>query len=120
MNRFNLLGLFLILWGINGFSQDSPDYYVQFKVNSVGSEDQAKAIDKKMEGKKGILSTHTDYVTSTYFCTMTGDAEYIFDDFETWFEKMGYEIVCFNKGIRGDGGMMSPHVLKKCEESNTN
>lgn len=104
--------------GFSAYSQDSPDYYVQFKVNSVTTIEQAKAIDKKMEGKKGIISTHTDHITSTYFCTMSGEAEYVFEDFESWFEKMGYEIVCFNKGIRGDGGMMSPHALKDCEDFN--
>ena len=102
----------------NSFGQDSPNYYVQFKIKSVGSLDAARQIDKKMAGKKGIISTHTDHITSTYFCTMSGDSGYVFDDFESWFQKMGYEIVCFNRGIQGDGGMISPHELKNCEESN--
>lgn len=107
-----------LLVSMLAWTQDSPDYYVQFKVNTVSSMDEAKAIDKKMANKKGIITTHTDHITSTYFCTMSGDAEYIFDDFEGWFEKMGYEIVCFNKGIKGDGRMLSPHSFKNCEEFN--
>lgn len=108
----------LCLSTLIGFSQESPNYYVQFKVVGVGSQDDASGIDKKMLGKKGIISTHTDHITSTYFCTMTGEAEYVFDDFEAWFEKMGYTIVCFNKGMQGDGRMVSPHDLKNCEDSN--
>lgn len=101
-----------------GSAQDSPDYYVQFKVKTISQTDEARAIDKKMSAKKGILTAHTDHVTSTFFCTMTGDAEYVFEDFENWFTKMGYEIACFNKGIKGDGGMMSPHAFKNCEDFN--
>ena len=114
----NLLLIGLLFCSVLSFAQDSPDYYVQFKVKFVGSEDQAKSIDKKMAGRKGIISTHTDHITSTYFCTMSGEAGYVFEDFESWFEKMGYEILCFNKGIQGDGGMVSPHDLKNCEDSN--
>ena len=108
----------MILWGLSTNAQDSPNYYVQFKVKFVGSPDDAKSIDKKMSARKGIISTHTDHVTSTFFCTMSGEAGYVFEDFETWFDKMGYEILCFNKGIQGDGGMLSPHFLKNCEDSN--
>ena len=119
MKKILVLIVFLSLLGTS-FSQDSPNYYVQFKVKFVPSKDAATSIDKKMAGRKGIISTHTDHITSTYFCTMSGDAGYVFDDFETWFRKMGYEILCFNRGIQGDGGMISPHELKNCEESNTN
>jgi hypothetical protein len=119
MIRLTLTTL-LILAGFWGKSQDSPNYYVQFKVSTVSSEDEARVIDKKMKSKKGIITTHTDHITSTFFCTMTGDAECVFDDFKSWFEKMGYEIACFNRGIQGDGGMMSPHAFKNCEEFNSN
>ncbi|MBD3636885.1 MAG: hypothetical protein HUJ25_06030 [Crocinitomicaceae bacterium] len=71
-----------------------------------------------MKHKKGIISTHTDHITSTYFCILSGDMGYDFKEFENWFNKMGYEIKCFNKGIQGDGGMIPPHDLKNCEEIN--
>lgn len=115
---FRLLTAIIILSSLTVFGQDRPEYYVQFKVKFVSTAEQAKEIDKKMASRKGIITTHTDHVTSTYFCTLSAEVEYVFDDFENWFEKLGYEIVCFNKGINGDGGMMSPHELKNCEESN--
>lgn len=119
MKKIFVLIVFMSFLGIS-FGQDSPDYYVQFKVKFVATKDAAAAIDKKMAGRKGIITSHTDHITSTYFCTMSGEAGYIFDDFEAWFQKMGYEILCFNRGIQGDGGMMSPHELKNCEDSNNN
>jgi hypothetical protein len=113
-----LLIFFLLGLANFSFAQDSPNYYVQFKVESISDKTDAEHIDKKMSGRKGIISTHTDHITSTYFCTMTGGAGYVFEDFENWFQKLGYEISCFNKGIEGDGGMVSPHELKNCEDSN--
>lgn len=110
--------VFFLLAFSYSYSQERPNYYVQFRIISVASVDEAQAIDKKMEGKKGIVTTHADHVTSTYFCTMNADAEYVFDDFEAWFLKLGYEIVCFNKGQQGDGKMLSPHDLKNCENNN--
>lgn len=115
-----LIVLATVLVAAMSYGQDSPNYYVQFKVEKVSSDTDAAMIDKKISSKKGIIKTHTDHITSTFFCTMNGEAEYIFDDFEGWFEKLGFGIVCFNKGIQGDGRMVSPHELKNCEDSNTN
>lgn len=117
----SLLVVIILIFGIssNSFSQDRPIYFVQFKILSVNSADQAKSIDKKIMSKKGILSTHTDHITSTFFCTLEADAAYVFEDFQSWFSKIGYEIACFNKGQQGSGAMISPHELKNCEETNT-
>ena len=111
----------LLVFGYSSYalSQDRPVYFAQFKVKSVNSIDQAKLIDKKILSKKGIISTHTDYVTSTFFCTMEADVEYVFEDFESWFSKLGYEVSCFNKGQQGTSDMISPHELKNCEENNS-
>jgi hypothetical protein len=117
VNKACSIFFFLFLTQLS-FGQDSPDYYVQFKVESVSDKNDAVHIDKKMSSRKGIISTHTDHITSTYFCTMSGEAGYVFEDFASWFEKLGYEISCFNKGMQGDGGMVSPHELKNCEDSN--
>lgn len=117
----HLLTIFILLFlAFHAPAQQGTTYYVQFKVSSVADLESAELIDKKMSTKKGILSTRTDHITSTFFCTMSGDMTYAFEDFESWFKKMGYEISCFNKGIQGDGGMVSPHELKNCEESNSN
>jgi hypothetical protein len=109
----------LLVAGLKGQAQDRPAYFVQFKISKITSKSQALAVDKKIGGKKGVLSTHTDHLTSTYFCTLDPEAEYTFDVFEGWFQKLGYEISCFNKGIHGNGGMKSPHELKNCEENNS-
>lgn len=114
------LALIIVLISFaTAYTQDAGSYYVQFKVKKVSSPEDADLINKKIGNKKAIISTHTDHVTSTFFCTMGPEAEYTFDDFEGWFKKLGYEIVCFNKGITGDGRMISPHELKICEENNT-
>lgn len=118
MNK--LLSLFIFIFLVNSvIAQSGTTYYVQFKVSSVTDIESAEEIDKKMSSKKGVLSTRTDHITSTFFCTLSAEGDYDFEDFENWFKKMGFEISCFNKGIQGDGGMVSPHELKNCEDSNT-
>ncbi|MEO9532642.1 MAG: hypothetical protein ABJG68_16565 [Crocinitomicaceae bacterium] len=120
MSRFVLyiLGFILLNSTNQVIAQDLPTYFVQFKITKVGSLEEAKEIDKKLGSKKGILSTHTDYKTSTYFCTLSAEAEYSFENFQSWMSKLGYEISCFNKGLQGTTSMVSPHELKNCEETN--
>lgn len=113
-----LTSLFCLLQLNNASAQAETTYFVQFKILKVNTTEEAKAIDKKLGSKKGMLSTHTDYKTSTYFCTLSADSQYNFEDFESWFLKLGYEISCFNKGIHGVVSMISPHELKSCEEFN--
>jgi len=115
-----LFSLFVLSIVFGASAQDRPAYFVQFKILKVNSELEAQNIDKKLKSKKGIISTRTDHITSTYFATLSAEAEYDFDQFESWFQKLGYEISCFNRGIHGNGGMRSPHELKNCEENNTN
>ncbi|MFT4600645.1 MAG: hypothetical protein ACI857_000821 [Arenicella sp.] len=116
--KTTLLIATFFLFGFYSKAQDRAAYFVQFKINKITSELEAKTIDKKLSGKKGILSTKSDHITSTYFCTLSAEAEYSFDEFESWFHKLGYEISCFNKGLHGNGGMKSPHELKNCVEIN--
>jgi hypothetical protein len=115
MNKF-LLIIFFSLISVFADSQDETSYFVQFKISQVGSLEEAQNIDKKIGAKKGILSTHTDYKTSTYFCTLGAEIDYTFENFQGWFSKMGYEITCFNKGIQGSNALISPHELKVCIE----
>ena len=118
MNSLKVIFFLFVFHSCFAFSQDRPVYFVQFKITKITSLEQAKAVDAKMSNRKGILSTHTDYITSTYFCTLTAEADYIFEDFQNWFLKLGYEISCFNKGIQGTSELLSPHFLKNCEENN--
>ena len=91
-------------------------YYAQYKIFTVASIEQAKDIDHKIKKKKGVLSVHTDYKTSTLFCTYNAEANLSEDQFTSWMHKMGYDIACFNSGRRGDGKMISPHDLKDCPQ----
>lgn len=118
MKSFIILIAIVIGFSSNTLSQDRPIYFIQFKISTVSSLDQAKTIDKKILSKKGMISTHTDHVTSTFFCTLEAEATYVFEDFEAWFGKLGYEISCFNKGQQGSTDLISPHKLKNCEENN--
>lgn len=115
------VSVIFFLFILNSFlakAQDRPVYFVQFKITKITSLEQAQTVDAKMMNRKGILSTHTDYITSTYFCTLTAETDYGFEDFQNWFFKLGYEISCFNKGIQGTSELLSPHSLKNCEETN--
>ena len=119
MKSLLIAAVFVFGTSFSLLAQDRPVYFVQFKINSVNSIDQVKAIDKKILSKKGIISAHTDHITSTFFCTLEADAAYVFEDFESWFSKLGYEISCFNKGQQGSVNTVSPHQLKNCEENNS-
>ena len=109
--------LFIFTFGVfRIFGQSTT--YVQFKILQVSNADEALRIDEKIKSKKGILTSKTDHLTSTYFCTLSYDSDYSENHFINWFKKLGYEITCFNKGVSGDGKMISPHELKECSESN--
>ena len=105
---------------LHASSQENPSYFVQFKISQVSSIEEAQVIDKKIGTKKGIVSTHTDYKTSTYFCTYSTEVDYTFEDFQSWLSKLGYEISCFNKGIQGSASLISPYELKGCIETSDN
>ncbi|MEX1000494.1 MAG: hypothetical protein WDZ35_00115 [Crocinitomicaceae bacterium] len=95
-------------------SQDTKNAYAQFKIRTISTQEQAREIDAKIKSKKGIISAHADYITSTYFCTFKTEASYTEAHFVKWFKKLGYEIDCFNSGISGDGKMIAPQGLKDC------
>ena len=97
-------------------STQSNQYFIQFRVSAIADSEAARAIDEKMKSKSGILESRTDYITSTYFCILSADADYTREDFENWFGKMGYTISCYHKGLHNTDAMISPHVLKNCVE----
>lgn len=96
--------------------QTEQSYFVQFKITTVSSNDQAMVIDQKMKSKSGIMISRTDYITSTYFCVLKPGIDYNQENFENWFSKLGYEISCFNKGIQSVDKSISPHILKNCQD----
>ena len=112
--------LFLIPFTILSFSfknvKSEVSYFIQFKIETISSNDQAMLIDQKMRSKSGIIISRTDYITSTYFCVLKPGAGYTQSNFETWFSKMGYEIKCFNQSIQSQDKSISPHILKNCSD----
>ncbi|MBI3133772.1 MAG: hypothetical protein HYZ14_03765 [Bacteroidetes bacterium] len=100
------------------FYFQSVQYFVQFRIMAVPDSESAKEVDEKMSSKAGILDSRTDYITSTYFCLLSADADYAREDFENWFAKMGYSISCYSRGMQNVDMMISPHVLKNCVEEN--
>ena len=117
MTNKKLIVLFLFFGMYSGgYSQTVS--FVQFKVNKISTAEEAKIIDDKIASKKGIISSRSDYVTSTYFCSVSSESDYTFEDFNAWFQKLGYEIGCYNAGTYGNTEMISPHELKKCEVNN--
>lgn len=112
--------LLLIAVSVLGFSFKNSDveisYFVQFKIETLHSNDEAMLIDQKMKSKSGIKISRTDYITSTYFCVLKPGVEYTRSNFETWFSKLGYEIKCFNQGIQAQDKSISPHILKNCTD----
>lgn len=91
-------------------------YFIQFKIDKITTNEQAVVIDQKMRSKSGIKISRTDYLTSTYFCVLKPGIEYTKENFENWFDKLGYKITCFNKGIQGEDKSISPHILKNCND----
>jgi hypothetical protein len=115
-----LLPLLLLLITVLSYSfkpaQNNSRYFVQFKINSISSNDQAMVIDQNMKLKQGIQITRTDYISSTYFCVLKPQIQYSKEDFIKWFEKLGYEITCYNTGIQGVDKSISPYILKDCKD----
>ena len=111
--------LLLLFFGVSWYGHSQAVYFVQFKINSVSDAEEATVIDNKIASKKGVISSRTDHVTSTYFCSISTENDYTIEDFSSWFKKLGYEISCYNSGSYGNTEMISPHDLKKCEENNS-
>lgn len=113
--------IFVLFLGILGFSfsvdsEQSTQYFIQFKINSISTNAEAMAIDQKMKQRSGIFVTRTDYLTSTYYCILNAGIDYTEADFENWFGKLGYEISCFHRGTYNVDQVLSPHSLKDCQE----
>ena len=115
-----LTPLFLLLVIVIGYSfkpvQNDLRYYVQFKINTIETFEQADEINTKMLSKSGIEASRADHITSTYFCYLKSGADYSQNDFENWFKKLGYTITCFNKGIETKKEVISPYILKDCQD----
>lgn len=109
-----LIILSLVLTINSSFVNQQNQFFVQFRVTAIADNESAQAIDNKMKSKSGIIESRTDYVTSTYFCLLSADADYTKEDFENWFAKMGYTISCYNRGLQNTDMMVSPHILKDC------
>lgn len=109
--------LLLILFGL--FSHTKPQntrYFVQFKINSISTFEEAADINAKMASKSGVYASRADHITSTYFCYLQEGANHDEADFENWFKKMGYTITCFNKGVDTKDEVISPYILKNCQD----
>jgi len=115
----NRLLLFLIPLTILSFSfktlENEVSYFIQFKIETISSNDQAILIDQKMRQKSGISISRTDYQSGTYFCILKPEIQYTQEDFVKWFNKLGYHITCFNTGIQGKDQAISPFILKNCK-----
>ena len=115
-------GIFLILiFGLIGFSgtmekNQEHQYFIQFKIHTISTNEEATAIDDKIGGKSGIFSIQTDHITSTCFCLLNPGDDYSEDDFIGWFKKMGYAISCFHKGVQSVDAVLSTKKKKKCVE----
>ena len=70
MKQLFIFIIYIFFCYFNGYSQSNSLYFVQFKITTVNTEKEAKTVDNKIARKKGIISTHTDHITSTYFCAM--------------------------------------------------
>lgn len=120
MKRIIPLALLLVLTLSYSFAtkQTETSYFVQFKINTVSSNDQAMVIDQKMRLKSGIKLTRTDYMSSTFFCVLEPQIQYSEQDFKNWFEQLGYKISCYNTGIQGKEQIIAPIILKNCHDEN--
>lgn len=117
MHRLLFAGtLVLFLMSFIYESHQAPQYFIQCKIHTVSTPDEAKEVDEKMIKRSGIGSSNTDYITSTYFCLLEPGNDYAEDDFKGWFSKFGYSISCFYRGTHGVDAVLSPHELKNCKD----
>jgi len=108
--------LLIVFISNSSFVSQTNQYFVQFRITTFLDSEAALVIDDKIKSKSGIIESRTDYVTSTYFCLLSADADYTKEDFENWFAKLGYSISCYSRGIQNADMMVSPHILKDCVE----
>ena len=118
MKRFIPLLLIIITALCYSFKpvQNSESYFIQFKINSISSNDQAMLVDQKMRLNSGIFISRTDHNTSTYFCVLKPQIQYTQAEFENWFNELGYTISCYNTGIHRTDKVLSTHTLKNCQD----
>ena len=115
VSLFSRLGILLIVFAMNSsFVSQPSQFFVQFRITTFVVSEAALLIDNKIKSKSGIIESRTDYVTSTYFCLLSAEADYTKEDFENWFAKLGYSISCYSRGVQNIDMMVSPHVLKDC------
>jgi hypothetical protein len=115
-NRTLLISLiFFTLFSFKN-NDTEPSYFVQFKIFTVQSNANAGLIDNKMRQKSGIKMSRTDYITSTYYAVLNPGIDYTEEQFSNWFNKLGYTIGCFNKGVYQRDAIVSPHELKNCSD----
>jgi len=97
-------------------TQDDTSRFIQFKINTITTNDQAMLIDQKMKLNSGIYMSRTDHSTSTYFCVLKPQIEYSETDFQNWFNALGYEISCFNTGIHRQDKVKSINNFNNCQD----
>ncbi len=117
MKRLTPLVLLLITVLSYSFKPTQNDlrYFVQFKINSIETFEQADEINKKMLLHSGIEASRADHITSTYFCYLKSGSNYDQKDFENWFKKLDLNISCFNKGVDTKNEVIAPYILKDCK-----
>jgi len=117
MKNTALLISFLALSFLSFNNNDTESsYFVQFKIFTVKSNSDAQLIDNKMRQKSGIKMSRTDYISSTYYAVLNPGIDYSEEQFTNWFDKLGYTIGCFRKGIFQQDNIVSPHELKDCND----
>jgi len=115
-----LLPILLVLVTLLSYSfkpaQNNLRYFVQFKINTIETFEQADDVNKKMLLHPGIEASRADHITSTYFCYLKLEADYSQQDFENWFKNIGLSISCFNKGLDTKDEIIAPYLLKECKD----
>jgi hypothetical protein len=107
-----LISLFSL--SFNSHKNDELSYFVQFKIFTVNSQSDAMLIDTKMRHKSGVMMSRTDHITSTYYAVLNPGVDYTEAQFIKWFDKLGYTIGCFYKGVFQQNEIIAPHTLKNC------
>lgn len=75
--------------------------FSQFIVEDADTREEAQMIDKHMRAQAGVLVSRMDSHSRKYF--IVHDSNYSYDEayFTKTFEKLGFEIKCYNEGIHG-------------------
>lgn len=116
MKYFKLFFLFIFAFSLTSLKTNDYQYYVQFKIDAKLNKQAANQINLSINQKEGIEMIRTDINSSTALILLKEGVSYSENQFVIWFNELGYSISCFHNRIYKKEKLISPSILKNCNE----